>query len=226
MFSSSSLAVLTTIFLGFFALAGLGQEKKASPGAQAEEPALLFASRNAGALFAPITGSWRFYDNEGINIIRLTPQPVRECRLEMGPKLRGPGYSISAKTQAKAKSRLFPKMGVGLYGANGLCLLLAPGHQRLELVQYGETIAQDPLTAWKEEIWWTLELRVTPQDRHGKIEARAWPSDAPRPEKAALEREMALEMLPLPLSGRAFVTASPYSGLPVYFDEVVVLKIP
>ena len=112
-------------------------------------------------------------------------------------------------------------MGVGLFGKNGFFLRLAPGRHRIELVQYGEVIAEAPLQ-WDSATWQHLELKVAATGTYWKVTGTTWSENLSKPELPTLEKKVYPSTVTHPLSGRAFLTGAPFSGHPIFYDEVEV----
>ena len=199
---------------------GYPQEKKeGEPEKKDLKP--IFEGGSDPSLFTKVSGNWQSAKHKGKAVLSLGPEPVQECRTEMGPYLRSYNVSISAKVFSKQKSRIKPRMGVGLFGKNGFILRLAPGQKRIELVQYGEVIAEAPLQ-WKSETWQFLELTVTGETHHWQVSGRTWGDSQSKPELPTLEKAVYPSEVTHPVSGRAFLTGSPFSGYPILYDEVIV----
>lgn len=190
---------------------------------ETEDPEFIFHSNSENALFSVVRGSWRHKEFEGRKLIRLSPEPIEECRVDLGPTLRSYDLTISAKILGKCQGRLCPRMGVGLFGKYGFTLRLAPGHGRLELVQYGEIIASETCK-WQSATWHYIELQMLAATNHWILEGRTWSDEVPRLESPTFSHKAYPGTMTHPLSGKAFLTASPYNGLPIFFDEVVLRK--
>ncbi len=213
-------------------IGALGEEPGEMPvdGANEETPEevgeVIFDAMEKGALFSPVEGDWRKFEEEnGRNLIRLSGEPVVASRVEMGPYLRENELVMSANVMGKARKRLKPRMGLGLYGKNGFFLRLAPARGALELVQHGEILVETPYP-WKSEEWHRLELAITVTEDRSRwtLEARAWPDGEDRPEEPVLVWPFRQEEQIFPLAGKAFLCGSPYNGLPIFFDEAVLRK--
>ena len=191
---------------------------------QQKDPSILFQSRPEISFLTQVAGKWSLYQLKGDNIFRLDPEPLRHGIAEIGPYLRSYDLSISARFLAKKKSRIGPRMGLGLYGKNGLTLRLAPSHNRIELVQYGEVLAQAPLR-WKSEAWHHLKLTVTAEATHWKVAGKTWAHHRPKPLQPSLLYELSPGALTHPLSGRAFLCGSPFSGYPIFYDDIAVRRV-
>lgn len=212
--------VSITLFV-LLSLTANAQEKEAAK--DVADPNVLFQSGTKSALFATVTGSWKSYDYKGKKIIRLNPEPVQQCRVELGPILRTYNVSIKTKVLAENKRRLSPRMGVGVFGEYGFFLRLTPARKKLELVQYGEVIAEAPCE-WQPSRWQFIMLRVTAQATHWKVEGTTWAEGKPEPKKATLTHKAFPADVTHPLYGRASLVGSPFNGLPIYYDEILVLK--
>jgi hypothetical protein len=72
---------------------------------------------------------------------------------------------------------------------------------------------------WASDTWTSLRIQVRKTGSSWIIEGKAWPAGAPEPEKWMITTEEK-ESLP---AGRAGIWGSPYSGLPIRFDDLLVI---
>ena len=170
------LYVQTHIVLLLFCFLDMGNAQNKTK--ETKDPRVIFKSGTPTALFKTVSGIWKSYELKGKKMIRLSPEPIQQCRLEMGPSLRTYNVSVSTKTLAKNKGRLNPRMGVGLFGEFGFFLRLVPAREKMELVQYGEVIAECPLQ-WDPSKWQFIKLKVTAADTHWKVEGKTWREGKP-----------------------------------------------
>lgn len=182
---------------------------------------ILFDSEAESARYLSVSGSWRAYEFEGEQMIRLTPEPVQQCRVELGELLKDYHISITAKVLGKERKRLKPRMGVGIFGEYGFTLRIAAGKNQLELVQYGEVIAASPFN-WVSAQWHFIELEMEPEATFWRLSGRVWPSGSEKPATPQLVHDVFPSTLTHSLYGRAFLVGSPFNGLPLFFDKVEV----
>ena len=103
---------------------------------------------------------------------------------------------------------------------SGYKLQVAPGKTALELLKDQEVKASVPWD-WKSGTWMKLRLQVRKvKDGEWKIEGKAWPQNGAEPMGWTLTFEEKED----PVAGRASVLGSPFSGTPIWFDDLVAEK--
>src|SRR6266581_4934640 len=155
--------------------------------------------------------------------LELPGAPLDIFSLQFGPAetidLSVSALSVSAIIRSTAKGRRFPSFGIGLYGVAGFKLQVSPGKKFLELYKDQSLLASVPFD-WKSGDWTNLRLqaRQTTNDIW-KAEGKAWPQGAPEPSTWMISAEHKPDS---PLSGRASLFGSPFSGTPIQFDNLTV----
>ncbi|MDF1755127.1 MAG: hypothetical protein P1U89_20225 [Verrucomicrobiales bacterium] len=203
--------------LVFFTLVSADEKKPE------KDPNVIFDSESDSAQFATISGIWKSFEDEGEKMIRLSPEPIRDSRVDIGPILPTYNITVTAKVLAKEKGRLKPMMGVGIFGDFGITLRVAPARKKLELVQYGEIIADAPCE-WVSARWFFIELTMKAQATAWRLEGKIWDAEKEKPEAPTLIHEALPASMTHQLYGRAFLTGAPYTGLPIFYDKVTVRK--
>lgn len=141
---------------------------------------------------------------------------VEACVL-MGESAKG-SASIEARVFASKQGRSFPRYSIGVHGQSGYRLVVLPVQRQLQLTKNEEVIKTAPLT-WPNEAWFKIRLEVRQAgEKEWKISGKAWPADAAEPAEPQLTHEDAK----LSGQGKCSLWATPYSGTPIYFDDVVV----
>ena len=129
--------------------------------------------------------------------------------------------SVSARILGTAKGRRAPSFGLGLGGAGGWKLQVAPGKKTVELLKDQEVKASQPFD-WKSGAWTQLRLQLRKvKDGAWKIEGKAWPAGETEPKEWQISADDAEE----PLVGKASLLGSPFAGTPIWFDDLVVEKV-
>jgi len=129
--------------------------------------------------------------------------------------------AVSAKIFGTGKGRRYPTFGVGVNGAGGYKLKIAPSKDKLELYKGDDVIATAPFK-WKSGSWTQFRLQVRPAgSAQWLVEGRAWDCSNKEPEKWDISYTEKTE----PSPGRASISGSPYSGTPIRFDDLAVTAI-
>jgi len=154
-------------------------------------------------------------DKEG-KYLELPGEPLDSFGLLFGPSVQD-DVSASARFYGSKKGRKFPTFGVSLNGANGYRLQVSPAKGALEFFKGDESKLSVPYT-WTPDSWTTLRITVRKKGAGWVIEGKAWTTGSPEPEKPTIT----LDETTAPATARAGIWGSPYSGLPIRFDDLVV----
>ena len=154
-------------------------------------------------------------DKEG-KYLELPGEPLDAFGLLFGPSAPS-DVSASARFFGTKKGRKFPTFGISLNGGGGYRLQVSPAKQALEFFKADEAVNSVPFT-WTSDTWTALRIQVRKVGDSWIIEGKAWPAGSPEPEKWMITTE---EKSSLP-AGRAGIWGSPYSNLPIKFDDLVV----
>jgi hypothetical protein len=158
-------------------------------------------------------------DKEG-KYLELPGEPLDTFGFLFGPS-EPADVSASARFFGTKKGRKYPTFGVSLNGVSGYRLQVSPAKQALELFKGGEerlNVVEVPYT-WASDAWTSLRIQVRKTGSSWIIEGKAWPTGSSEPEKWTITTE---EKQSLP-AGRAGIWGSPYSGLPIRFDDLLVI---
>jgi hypothetical protein len=126
------------------------------------------------------------------------------------------GVAVSARIFGTSKGRRAPTFGVGLNGVGGYKLQMSPAKKALEIFKGDEALASVPFE-WASGSWAHLKLHVIPSGAVWKIEGKAWKDGQPEP----AQWQVTFEEKTKPSDGRASLWGLPYSGTPIWFDDLV-----
>lgn len=154
-------------------------------------------------------------------VLELQPLPIVDGGVLLGKSVKG-ACTISARIKATGKRRTQPRFGIGLHGISGPRLRVVPATKSIEIIkstEKEEAVATAPY-AWTSGTWTRLELTVKPaaDGKGADVEARVWEDGKPRPDAPTLTWASPDP----PAQGRASVWGTPYSELPVQFDDIEV----
>src|SRR5579862_4161785 len=170
----------------------------------------------APADFLVLDGAFAVKAGEGNKYLELPGEPVENFGLLFGPTTNA-GVCVSARIQGTAKGRRFPSFGIGLNGPSGYKLKVSPAKGALEIYKADDVLASVPYS-WKSGAWTMLRLRVRAAGEGAwKIEGKAWLQTESEPK----DWMIASEEKAAPHPGRAGLWASPYSGTPIRFDDLL-----
>ena len=156
---------------------------------------------------------------DGTNkFLELPGTPLDSFSLQFGPSGTN-ATTAGATIRATGKGRRFPTFGVGVYGVAGYRLQISPGKKALELYK-DQSLLKSVAYDWKSDEW--LVLRVRGQqtaDGRWNVTGKVWQKGSAEPSTWLIQVEDAPEQPP---SGRASIFASPFSGTPIDFDDLLV----
>src|SRR6266480_897072 len=163
--------------------------------------------------FLVLDGGFAVKTEGGNKFLELPGSPLDSFGVQFGPS-GNPEVAVSARVKGEGKGRRFPTFGVGLNGVAGYRLQVSPARKLLELYRDQELKGSAPFD-WKSGAWTNLRLQVRKDKAGGwKIEGKAWVEGS-----AAPAWMIAMDDKEEPPSGRASVFGSPYSGMPIQFDD-------
>jgi len=140
--------------------------------------------------------------------------------------LFGPAAITNVTVQARAygtnKGRRHPVFGVGIGGAGGFRLMVAPGRGTLDLFR-GDTLLASKVFSWIPGKWTQVVLDLR-ENGQGQWTARgkAWQEGGAAPSAWMVSARETNEVS----VGRASIWGSPISGTPIRFDDLRVTHDP
>jgi len=186
-----------------------------------------FSTIAVGALpedFMLLNGEFAVREVEGNKVMEMPGAPIEGFAVMFGPAGHE-GMATSVRIQAESKGRRHPAFALGMNGLAAYRLRVVPAKRVLELFrgpeESGEVVASEPFE-WKSGAWVRLKLQVrSVGEGEWQVEGRAWMDGAAEPSEWMVSHPEKQR----PLPGRPFVAASPYSGSPVRFDDIVVRAV-
>lgn len=178
-------------------------EIKADDWAEGEPPAEVFV----------VDGKISIAAKDGNKAIKIDPgTELVDASAQLGTSAAG-SASIQARVFASKQGRSTPRFGVSVHGLSGYRLIVNPAKKQLELHKGDQIVISAPL-AWTTDTWMTLKLDVTKSGETWSITGSAW-ADAQPAEPMLKHEDKGLKG-----QGKCAVWATPYSGTPVYFDDI------
>lgn len=167
-----------------------------------------------------IDGEFVAGEEGGRKVLEMKADPLVEGLVLVGDTLRGGGV-IRAKIRSARKGRSYPRFGVGLHGISGYRLRVVPAQKAIEIFKGEETVARQPYT-WDGEAATWLELKVAAAGGgKWRVEATVWPEGGEMPSAPQLAVDAKEERF----TGKGVLCGTPYSGLPIRFDEVTITPL-
>src|ERR1041385_5849681 len=143
--------------------------------------------------------------------------PLDSYAVQFGPA-GAENVSVSASIKATSQGRRFPVFGIGLNGVAGYRLQVSPAKNELEIYKDQALKSAVPYI-WKSGAWLSLRLQVRRAGEGAwKIEGKVWSKGTAEPAAWMIDTDEKEQ----PQAGRASVFGSPFSGLPIQFDDFTI----
>jgi hypothetical protein len=180
-------------------------EIKADDWAEGEPPKEVFV----------VDGTIKIAARDGNKAIVIDPNPITDASAQLAVSASG-SASIEAKILAIKRGRSTPRFGVSVHGMSGHRLIVNPAKKALELIKNDQTLATVPF-AWTSEVWVKVKLEAKKgADDTWLISGKAWSADAAEPAEPLIKHEEKT----LKGQGKCAIWATPFSGEPVFFDDI------
>jgi hypothetical protein len=162
-----------------------------------------------------VDGTIRIGARDGNKAIVIDPNPITDASAQLGVSASG-NASIEARILALKRGRSTPRFGVSVHGMSGHRLIVNPAKKSLDLMKNDQTLASVPF-AWTSAAWVKVKLEAKKgADEAWTITGKAWPAEAAEPaEPLITHAEKSLKG-----QGKCAIWATPFSGEPVYFDDI------
>ncbi len=204
--------------------ANLAKDKASAAAPIAPRPPALyrqdFENLPVGALpdeFMVLGGEFAVKADGTNQFLELPGSPLDSFAVQFGPGGKD-DLAVSARIFGTTKGRRAPTFGVGLGGVSGFRLQVSPAKKAVELLKDQDLKTSVPFD-WKSGTWTHVRLQIRKlKDAEWKVEGKAWTAGEAEPK----EWSIACDEQEEPPAGRASVIASPFSGTPIWFDDLLV----
>ncbi len=162
-----------------------------------------------------VDGTIKIAARDGNKAIVIDPNPITDASAQLAVSASG-SASIEAKILAIKRGRSTPRFGVSVHGMSGHRLIVNPAKKTLELIKNDQILASAPFT-WTSEAW--VKVKLDAKKGAGdvwSIIGKAWPADAAEPAEPLIKHEEKS----LKGQGKCAIWATPFSGEPVFFDDI------
>jgi hypothetical protein len=170
--------------------------------------------------FLVLEGAFSVQSEAGNKYLELPGAPVDSFGVLFGTAVTN-NAAVLARVYGTSKGRRTPVFGVGMNGAGGLKLLVAPGKGTLEIMRGDESLAHVDYR-WESGKWTWVRLEVTrsgPETWEAK--GKAWVEGSAEPAGWQVTYREKSELAP----GKAAVWGSPLSGTPIRYDDLKVSTV-
>ncbi len=162
-----------------------------------------------------VDGTIKIGAREGNKAIIIDPNPITDASAQLGVSAAG-NASIEARIFAIKRGRSTPRFGVSVHGMSGHRLIVNPAKKTLDLVKGDQTLASAPFP-WTSETWVKVKLEAKKAaDNAWTITGKAWPATGTEPAEPMIKHEEKN----LKGQGKCAIWATPFSGEPVFFDDI------
>lgn len=168
-----------------------------------------------------VDGTIKIAAKDGNKAIMIDPTPITDATAQLGDSANG-SASIEARAFASKKGRSQPRFGVSVHGMKGWRLFVNASKKQLELIKDDQVLKSAPY-AWATDTWTHIKLEVKrTSDAEWAISGKAWPGDAAEPNEALIQHTDT----GLKGQGKCAIWGTPFSEMPIYFDDVKVSITP
>ncbi len=162
-----------------------------------------------------VDGTIKIAARDGNKAIMVDPNPITDASAQLALSAAG-NASIEARVLALKRGRSTPRFGISVHGTSGHRLIVNPAKKLLELVKNDQTLASVPYT-WAADAWVKLKLEAKKGAGDAwTLTGKAWAADAAEP----AEPQLTHSDKGLKGQGKCALWATPFSGEPVYFDDI------
>lgn len=170
--------------------------------------------------FLVLDGQFSVKEEDGNRFVELPGAPLESFGFLFGPN-QGSGVEVSGRIFGTKTGRKFPTFSLGLNGASGYRLQVAPAKGMVEILRGDAIVASTPF-AWTSGHWAELRLAVRKvSDAEIHVEGVVWMSGSEAP-KDPLVTFTDTKLQP---AGKASAWGMPFSGTPIRFDDLKVTPL-
>ena len=170
--------------------------------------------------FLALVGEFAVQQDSTNKVLELPGAPLDSFAVLFGPTTNQ-NVSVTASILGTSRGRLYPAFGVGLCGVSGYRLQVTPGKGALEIYRDTDLKSAVPYE-WKPATWTRMRFQVRKvRDGEWQVEGKAWAAGDAEPSVWQVE----FATTETPIAGRASVTGSPFSGKPIWFDDLIVEQL-
>lgn len=161
-----------------------------------------------------VDGTIKIAAKDGNKAIVVDPTPITDASAQLAVSAAG-SARIKARVFASKKGRSYPRFGLSVHGMSGHRLMFNAPRKQLELIKNDAVIATAAFT-WTTDTWLNMKLEAVKTGEDWAITGKAWPADAAEP----AEPQIRHADKGLKGQGKAAVWATPFSEMPVFFDDI------
>lgn len=163
-----------------------------------------------------VDGTIKIAAKDGNKAIMVDPSPITDASAQIAESAAGEA-TIQAKIFASKKGRSYPRFGLSVHGMSGHRLMLNVARKQLEIIKNDEVLATAPFT-WTTDTWVKMKLEARKKGEDWAITGKAWPADGAEPADPQIKHaDKGLKG-----QGKAAIWATPFSEMPVFFDDIEV----
>lgn len=168
-----------------------------------------------------LDGQFAVQKDESNRWLELPGAPLESYGFLFGPS-ESSGVQAGVRVWTTKQGRKFSTFAIGVSGASGYRLQVAPAKKAIELFK-GDTVAVTAPFDWKSGEWTELRLQVRKvKDNEYAVEAKVWTAGTEEPKEPTLSIPNA-ELLP---AGKSGAWGMPFAGNPIRFDDLKVVTLP
>jgi hypothetical protein len=165
--------------------------------------------------FKALRGEFAVQQEKQNRFLEVAPTPLNSFGVLVGPE-PGAGTSIKARLRGESIGKRFPEMGIGVGGTKGYQLWLMPAVGQLQVRRDNLILARAPFS-FRSGQWIHMHLQVRSEgDGRWRVAGKCWTDGSPAPADWMIQ----LPLNEAPPTGRPSLWGTPYSEMPIQFDDL------
>ena len=151
------------------------------------------------------------------NAVLLIPgSPVGEFGFLFGPRIRNKPMELEFTFKSNNQGRRYPSFAAGLGGMRGYRVRVNPAARKVLLSHDGDPLSEVRFN-WKSGEWHHLRIQAIPlNQKASQLKFKLWQTSKSEPLEWLMDFKAEIEFE----GGKCAVWGYPYSGLPIYFDNI------
>jgi hypothetical protein len=169
--------------------------------------------------FLVLAGLFEIKADGDNRFLELPGAPLDSFGVMFGPASGSPpNIVVAARIFGTKSGRKFPTFAVGTCGAGGVRLQVSPAKKAIELYHGDLPLVSVPYE-WSSGTWTLLRLALVPDGENVRIQGYVSGLDGKLPSEPTISHRIPIAAIK---PGRSVVMGSPFSGLPIRFDDLAV----
>ena len=163
-----------------------------------------------------LDGEFSVSSEKGNSILSIPGSPVGEFGFLFGPRIRNKPMELEFTFKSNNQGRRYPSFAAGLGGVRGFRVRVNPAAGKVVLFHDDEPLNEVRFN-WKSGEWYHLRIQAIPLNQDAsQLKFKLWQASESEPLEWIMDFKAEIEFE----GGKCAVWGYPYSGLPIYFDNI------